>query len=155
MLLCPLSLGFHRIGLCAQRYFSVHYFNMSRHEAHHQRLSRATWQWVPAVSLPSPSLTRPSEVTNKVLGEDVDNVTMQPCSCAQSSDCHVALTQKLTWMKLSFLLILPSLFPLSLLEIQMAFFHSGYCNICPKLISASRKQTSGHSTTSLASRRGV
>lgn len=36
----------------------------------------------------------------------------------------------------------------------MAFFHSGYWNICHKPISASRKQTSGHSTRSPASGRG-
>jgi len=73
-LLCPLNQGFHRIRLSAQRYFTVHYFDMSQHEAQHQRHSCATRQWVPAVSLPSYSLTCPSEVTNRLLSEDGGNV---------------------------------------------------------------------------------
>lgn len=101
---------------------------------------------VSAVPLLSPSLTFPSEVTNKLLSEDVNNVTTLICSCAQSSEYRVVLTWKLIWMKLSFafphITFLLSIPRESLLQVQMAFSRSGYCTICHKLISTLRKQIS-------------
>lgn len=151
MLLCPLSLHFHRIRLCAQRYFAVHCFHVSQYGAQHQRPSCTIWQWVPGISLPFPSSTCSSAVINKLLSDNEDNVTMQLCSVIWlpcGFNLEVSLDEAVNSPHLTFSLPSP---PVSLLEIKMAFPHSGYWNISHKLISTSRKQIAGHSTKILAS----
>lgn len=151
MLLCPLSLHFHRIRLCAQRYFTVHCFHISQYGAQHQRSSCTIWQWVPGISLPFPFSTCSSAVINKLLSDNEDNVTMQLCSVIWlpcGFNLEVSLDEAVNSPHLTFSLPSP---PVSLLEIKMAFPHSGYWNISHKLISTSRKQIAGHSTRILAS----